>query len=110
MGIYGVLSYSVAQRTQEMGIRMALGADAGHVRRLVVRDGLIVALIGVAVGLTAAVPATRVLAALLYGIDALDAQVFAVVAVTLTAVALAASYLPARRATRLDPMTALRPE
>ncbi|HUQ82142.1 MAG TPA: ABC transporter permease [Gemmatimonadaceae bacterium] len=110
MGIYGVLSYSVAQRTQEMGIRMALGADAGNVRRLVVRDGVTVALIGVAVGLAAAVPATRVLAALLYGVDSLDMQVFALVAATLTAVALAASYLPARRATRLDPMTALRPE
>ena len=110
IGIYGVLSYSVAQRTQEMGIRMALGADAGGVLRLVVRDGLKVAAIGVVVGLAVALPATRVLAALLYGVESSDPTVFAAVAATLTFVALAASYLPARRATRVDPMVALRPE
>ena len=110
IGIYGVLSYSVSQRTQEMGIRMALGADAGGVLRLVVRDGLKVAVIGVVIGLAAALPATRVLSALLYGVESSDPTVFAAVAATLTFVALAASYVPARRATRVDPMTALRPE
>jgi putative ABC transport system permease protein len=110
IGIYGVLSYSVAQRTQEMGIRMALGADAGGVRLLIVRDGVRVAAIGVVAGLAIALPTTRVLAALLYGVEATDPMVFASVAATLTVVALAASYLPARRATRVDPMVALRPE
>jgi putative ABC transport system permease protein len=110
IGIYGVLSYSVAQRTQEMGIRMALGADASGVRNLVVRDGLKVAAIGIIAGLLIALSVTRVLAALLYGVAATDATVFGAVAAVLTCVALAASYLPAHRATRVDPMTALRPE
>jgi putative ABC transport system permease protein len=110
IGIYGVLSYSVAQRTQEMGIRMALGADASGVRSLVVRDGVKVAAIGIFAGLMIALPATRVLAALLYGVEPTDATVFGAVAAVLTMVALAASYLPAHRATRVDPMTALRPE
>ncbi|HEX8411513.1 MAG TPA: ABC transporter permease [Thermoanaerobaculia bacterium] len=110
IGIYGVLSYSVAQRTHEMGIRMALGADPGGVLRLVVRDGVQVAVIGVAIGLLIALPAARTLAALLYGVEATDVTVFAAVALTLTAIALAASYIPARRATRVDPMIALRPE
>jgi putative ABC transport system permease protein len=110
LGIYGVLSYSVSQRTHEMGIRMALGADPRDVLRLVVRDGLKVAVLGVLVGVAVALPATRVLAALLYGVEASDPLVFASVAATLTLVALAASYLPARRATRVQPMVALRPE
>ena len=110
IGIYGVLSYSVAQRTQEMGIRMALGADASSVRRLVVRDGVKIAAIGIVAGLIIAWPAARTLSALLYGVQATDATVFGAVAAVLTCVALAASYLPARRATRVDPMTALRPE
>jgi predicted permease len=110
IGIYGVLSYSVAQRTQEMGIRMALGADSRGVRNLVVRDGLKVAAIGIIAGLLIALSVTRVLAALLYGVAATDATVFGAVAAVLTCVALAASYLPAHRATRVDPMTALRPE
>ena len=110
IGIYGVLSYSVAQRTQEMGIRMALGADAGGVRGLVVREGVKVAAMGIAAGLAIALPATRALSALLYGVEATDAAVFGMVAATLLAVALVASYLPAHRATRVDPMTALRPD
>lgn len=110
IGIYGVLSYSVAQRTQEMGIRMALGADPRDVLRLVVRDGVSVTAIGIAAGVAIALPATRVLASLLYGVEASDPIVFAVVAAALAAVALAASYVPARRATRVDPMIALRAE
>jgi putative ABC transport system permease protein len=110
IGIYGVLSYAVSQRTHEMGIRMALGANAAGVRRLVVRDGAMLAVIGLAVGLTAALATTRVLAALLFGVEASDPAVFAIVAAALTAVALAASYIPARRATRIDPMIALQPD
>jgi putative ABC transport system permease protein len=108
IGIYGVLSYAVAQRTQETGIRMALGARPSDVLKLVVRDGVTVAVIGVIMGVAIALPATRLLAALLYGVEASDPAVFAIVAGTLTLVALAASYLPARRATRVDPMLALR--
>ena len=110
IGIYGVLAYSVAQRTHEMGIRMALGANPADVLRLVVKDGVTVAALGVLVGVAVALPATRVLAALLYGVQSWDAMVFASVAATLSGVALAAAYLPARRATRVDPMVALRPE
>ena len=110
IGIYGVLSYSVSQRTQEMGIRMALGADPRHVLRLVVGDGVKVAVIGVVVGILAAYPATRLMAALLYGVEASDPAVFLSVALALTLVALLASYMPARRATRVPPMIALRPE
>ena len=110
IGIYGVLSYSVAQRTHEMGIRMALGADPRDVLRLVVRDGMTVTIIGVIIGLVAAVPATRTMAALLYGVDPFDLQVFGTVAITLTLVALLASFIPARRATRVHPMIALRAE
>ncbi|HET7435281.1 MAG TPA: ABC transporter permease [Thermoanaerobaculia bacterium] len=110
IGIYGVLSYSVSQRTHEMGIRMALGAEPRDVLRLVVSDGAKVAVIGVVAGLAIAFPATRIMAALLFGISATDATVFITVAATLTAVALLASYVPARRATRVDPMIALRPE
>jgi putative ABC transport system permease protein len=108
IGIYGVLSYSVVQRTQETGIRMALGAQRADVLRLVVRDGVTTAILGVAIGVAIALPATRALSALLFGVEARDPAVFAAVALVLTAVALAASYLPARRATRVDPMIALR--
>ena len=110
VGIYGVLSYTVSQRTHEMGIRMALGADPRDVLRLVVRDGMRVAIVGVLVGVGAALLSTRVMGALLYGVGAADPGVFASVALTLTAVALAASYIPARRATRVNPMVALRPQ
>lgn len=110
IGIYGVLSYSVTQRTQEMGIRMALGADPRDVLRLVVSDGAKVGILGVLAGIAIALPTTRLLSALLHGVEASDPMVFSIVALTLTAVALAASYIPARRATRVDPMLALRPE
>jgi putative ABC transport system permease protein len=110
IGIYGVLSYSVAQRTQEMGIRMALGADPRDVLGLVVRDGLKVAAIGIGIGVVVALPSTRVLEALLYGVEARDVYVFAIVAAVLAAVALLASYIPARRATLVNPMIVLRPE
>lgn len=110
IGIYGVLSYSVAQRTHEMGIRMALGADPRDVLRLVVADGAKVTAVGIVAGVLTALGTTRVLNALLYEVSAFDLQVFATVAATLAAVALAASYIPARRATRVDPMIALRTE
>ena len=110
IGIYGVLSYSVVQRTQEMGIRMALGADPRDVLRLVVRDGLQVAAIGIAAGIVVSLMSTRLMEALLYGVEARDVYVFATVAAALALVAFAASWIPARRATLVNPMIALRPE
>ncbi len=109
-GIYGVISYAVTQRTREIGIRMALGAEAGTVLGLVVGHGAKLALLGLLLGVPAAYALTRVLRGLLYGVSATDPLTFVAVAVLLTAVALLASYLPARRATRVDPMIALRSE
>jgi predicted permease len=110
LGIYGLLAFSVARRTNEFGIRMALGANRGSVLRIVLRQGVMFIGIGLALGFAAAYAATRFLASLLYGVKPHDPVSFAAVALVLFAAGLAASYLPARRATRVDPMTALRYE
>ena len=110
LGIYGVLSYSVSQRFREIGIRIALGAQRNHVLGLVVAQGLRLAVFGTAVGIVAALMVTRGMSILLFGVSATDPITFAGVALLVTAVAVLAAYLPARRATRVDPMVALRHE
>ncbi|MBZ5611965.1 MAG: ABC transporter permease, partial [Acidobacteriia bacterium] len=110
IGIYGLMAYSVEQRTQEIGIRMALGAETGDVRRMVVRQGMTLALIGVAIGIGAAFGLTRFISSFLFGVKAWDPAVFTLVPLLLSAVALFAVWFPARRATRIDPLDALRYE
>jgi predicted permease len=110
VGIFGVISYVTGQRTQEIGIRMALGAQRGDVLALVLGQGMRVALLGVAIGLAAALGLTRLMASQLYGVSANDPPTFIAVAALLTFVALAACYIPARRAMRVDPILALRYE
>ena len=110
VGVYGVLSFSVRERTQEIGIRMALGGARPQILAMILKHGLHLACAGVVLGLGAAALMTRFLAALLFGVRPLDPATFAAVAVALLGAALLASYLPARRATRLQPMHALRHE
>ena len=110
IGIYGVLSYSVQQRTQELGVRMALGAQPGHLRFMVIRQGMSLTLIGVAIGIGGALWLTRFLASFLFGVKTLDPAAFVATPLLLSAVALLSTWIPARRATKVDPMTALRLE
>jgi putative ABC transport system permease protein len=110
VGIYGIMAYAVTERTREFGIRMALGARRQDVLRLVLRRGAVLALLGLGIGLAAALGLTRVLQGLLYGVSATDPPTYAALALGLAAVVLLACYLPARRAARVDPVVALHHE
>jgi len=110
IGLYGVLSYAVATRTSELGVRMALGSTPAGVLRLVIGDGMRVTTIGIVIGVAAAVFGTRYLQTLLFGVTPTDRATYAAMIAALAVVALLASFLPARRAARVDPMTALRTE
>jgi len=110
VGLYGVVAYSVERRTSEIGIRMALGAERTWVRRMVLRESLVLALVGVIVGVPAASAGTRVVHTLLFGLEPGDPVLLAAAALLLLLVALAAAYIPARRASNLDPLVALRTE
>jgi putative ABC transport system permease protein len=110
VGLYGLIAYQVQQRTREIGIRVALGAQQSSIAILVVKQGLTLALIGILIGIGAALGVTRFIATALFSVSATDPAVFALVAAMLTTVALVASYIPARRASRVDPCVALRYE
>ncbi len=110
IGIYGVVSYAVRQRTREIGVRVALGARGWHVLRLVTAQGMLPVGVGLAIGLVAALGLTRLLRSMVWGVSPTDPRTFVVVAALLAAVALLATYLPARRATRVDPLVAMRAE
>ena len=110
VGIYGVISYVVSQRTREIGVRMAIGAESGDVSRMVMKQALRLATGGVLVGLVGAVGLTRLMSSLLFGVNPMDPLTFGSVALGLSAVAMLASYLPARRAAKVDPVVALRSE
>jgi ABC-type antimicrobial peptide transport system permease subunit len=109
-GVYGVMAFAVSQRTQELGIRMALGARSQNVMSMVVRQGTVLATIGIAAGTAVALGVTRGLARFLFGVSPFDPLVFGSVAAVLLAAGLAATYFPARRATKVDPLVALRTE
>jgi len=110
IGVYGLMAYSVQQRTQEIGIRMALGAEAAEVRRMVVLQGMTFSLIGIAVGASAAFGLARFMSSFLFGVQPWDPAVFMTVPVLLALIALVAVFIPAMRATQVDPMAALRYE
>lgn len=110
VGLYGVLSYVVAERTREIGVRMALGARAEQVRTMVVAQGARVVGAGVVIGIAVALASTRALSSLLFGVQAVDAAVYVGMSVMMVAVGLLATYLPARRASKVDPMESLRGE
>ncbi len=110
IGVYAVTSYLVSQRTREIGVRIALGARTGNVAAMVLRQGLTLAITGVAVGIPSAFGLTRLMSALLFGVSPTDPITFIAVSVSLTGIALVASYLPARRAAATDPVEALRAE
>jgi putative ABC transport system permease protein len=110
IGLYGIKAYSVARRTREIGIRMALGAEPGAVLRMIMREGSIMLLCGVALGLLLAIGTGKVLSGILYGVGALDPIAFATAPALLAVAALVATWIPARRATRVNPMVALRTE
>ena len=110
IGIYGVIAYLVSQGTREVGIRIALGATPGGILMLIVRQGLFVAVFGVAIGVVSALALTPFMRSLLFGVEATDPVTFTLIAGLLTLIALIASYVPARRATRIDPVVALRSE
>jgi ABC-type antimicrobial peptide transport system permease subunit len=110
VGLYGVLAYVVAERTREIGVRMALGAQRRDVLKLIVGQGIVLAVIGIVVGLALAFTVTRLLASQLYGLSATDPVTFIGVSIFLLSVSFIACYLPARRATRIDPLAALRHE
>jgi putative ABC transport system permease protein len=110
VGLYGVIAYSVSRRTHEMGLRMALGAETSDVTKMVIKRGMVIALVGVVFGLASASAVSQLLSSVLYGINAIDPISFGGAAVLLLSVALLANYIPARRAARVDPVVALRYE
>jgi ABC-type antimicrobial peptide transport system permease subunit len=110
VGLYGVLSYVVAERTREIGVRMALGAEAGQVRRLVVAQGVRVVVLGIVIGIGVALASTRALGTLLFGVAPLDVTTFIAMSAAMVGIGLLASYVPARRASNVDPMESLRGE